>query len=35
MCSITAHDKQQPTYVDEKISDGGKAIPKNSTTAAL
>ena len=35
MCSITAHDKQQPTYVDDASSGGGRSIPKNSTTAAL
>ena len=35
MCCITAHDKQQPTYVDDLISVGGIAMPKNETTAAL
>ena len=35
MCSITEHDKQQPTYVDDASSGGGISIPKNKTTAAL
>ena len=35
MCSITAHDNQQPTYVNDEISGGGREIPKNATTAAL
>ena len=35
MCSITAHDKIQPTYVDYSNSVGGRAISKNATTAAL
>ena len=35
MCSITAHNKLQPTYVDDASSGGGRAIPKNETTAAL
>ena len=35
MCSIIAHDKQQPTYVDDSISDGGRSISKNATTSAL
>ena len=35
MCYITAHDKQQPTYVDDATSGGGRAIPKNTTTVAL
>ena len=34
MCSITAHDKLQPTYVDDASSGGGIAIPNNATTAA-
>ena len=34
MCSITAYDKIQPTYVDDASSGGGRAIPKNATTAA-
>ena len=33
MCSITAHDILIPTYVDDAISGGGRAIPKNATTA--
>ena len=35
MCSIIAHNKQQPVYVDNEISGGGKPIPKNTTTEAL
>ena len=35
MCSITAHDKLQPTYVDDAISVVGIAIPYNATTAAF
>ena len=35
MCYITAHDKQQPTYIGDTISGGGRSIPKNSATAAL
>ena len=35
MCYITANDKQHPTYVDDANSGGGRAIPKNATTAAL
>ena len=35
MCSIPAHDKQQPTYVDDVDSGVGRAIPNHSTTAAL
>ena len=35
MCSITAYDRQQPTYVDDARSAGGIAIPKNETTVAL
>ena len=35
MCSITAHDKLQPKYVDHVSSFGGLSIPKNETTAAL
>ena len=35
MCSINAHDKLQPTYIDYPRSAGGIAIPKNSTTASL
>ena len=35
MCYITEHDKQKPTYVDKKRSGGGRAIPKNTTTATL
>ena len=32
MCSINAHDKQQPTYVDGTSSVCGIEIPNNSTT---
>ena len=35
MCSITAHEKLQSTYVDDASSIGGRAIPKNAKTAAL
>ena len=35
MCSITAHDKLQPTYVDDAISVIGREIPNNATTAGL
>ena len=35
MFPITAHDKKNPTYVDDGISGGGREIPKNETTAAL
>ena len=35
MCSITAHDKQQPSYEDEEISIGDIPIPINATTSAL
>ena len=35
MYYITAHYKQQPRYVDDASSGGGRAIPKNATTAAL
>ena len=35
MCSITAHDKKQPKYVDDTSSGGGREIPKNATTAVL
>ena len=35
MCSITAHDKLKPTYVDDASIGGDKATPKNATTVAL
>ena len=35
MCSITVHNKLLPTYVDYSRRGVGRAIPKNSTTAAL
>ena len=35
MCSIPAHDKLQPTCVDDSGSGSSRAIPKNATTAAL
>ena len=35
MCYIDADEKQQPLYVDNGSSGGGKAIPSNLTTEAL
>ena len=35
LCSITAHDKLQPTYVDDSIIVLGRAITKHTTTAAV
>ena len=35
MCSITVHDRQQPTYVDDTSSAGGRSITKNTITAEL
>ena len=35
MCSITAHEKQQPTYLDDAKSGSSREIPKNATTASL
>ena len=35
MCSMTAHPRKQPTYVDYASSGGGRAITNNSTTDAL
>ena len=35
MFYITAHDRKQPTYVDDARSTGGIETPKNLTTAAL
>ena len=35
MCYVTANDRQQPTCVDDKISGGYIAKPKNETTASL
>ena len=35
MCYINSHDKLLPTYVYYAISGGGRAIPKNATTAVL
>ena len=35
MCSIIAHDKQQPIYFDDEISGGGISKPKNATKEAL
>ena len=35
MCSITAHDKLQPIYVDDASSVGSRGIPNNATTVAL
>ena len=35
MCSITAHDKLQPIYVDDARSIGIKAITNNATKPSL
>ena len=35
MCFIDTHEKQQPSYIDDGSSGGGKAIPLNLTTEAL
>ena len=35
MCSITAHDKIQPTYVDDAISVSDIVISNNTKSAAL
>ena len=35
MCSVTAHDTLQPTYVDDAASVCGRAIFKNAATSAL
>ena len=35
MCSILAHDKQQPKYFDDEISGGGRPIPKSATIEEL
>ena len=35
MCSIISHNKQQPTYVDDESSDGGRLTPKNATSESL
>ena len=35
MWSISAHNKLQPTYIDDASSVCGRAIPKNATTAEL
>ena len=35
ICSIGAHEKQQPSYVDDCISDGVNAILSNLKTEAL
>ena len=35
ICSLPAHDKLQPTYVEYAGSGGRIAIPNNSTTVAL
>ena len=35
MCYIIAHDKQQPIYVEDERSDGGRPIAKNETTEAF
>ena len=35
MCSVTAHDSQQPTYVDDASISGGRSMHNNETTKAL
>ena len=35
MCSLVAHDKNQPAYEDDESSIGDMPIPKNVTTEAL
>ena len=35
MCSIDAHEKQHPSYVDDVLSGGGNTLPSNSSTEAL
>ena len=35
MCYITAHDKLQPTYVDDASSVGVRVTPNNVTTSSL
>ena len=35
ICYITANDRQQPIYVDDEISAGGRTIPKNATTSEI
>ena len=35
MCSITAHDKQQPTYVDDARIGRGRETAKNATPTEL
>ena len=35
MCSITEHDRQKPTCVDDTSSGDGRAVPKNSTISSL
>ena len=35
MCYIYAHDKQQPSPVDDSISGDGNVSQSNSTTEAL
>ena len=35
MCSIDAHDKQQPSSVDDGLNSGDNALPSNLTTEAL
>ena len=35
MCSIYAHEKQHPSFVDDGSSVGGNALPTNPTTKAL
>ena len=35
MCSITAHDRQQSTYVDDTSTAVGRKIPNIARTSAL
>ena len=35
MCYVTSYNKQKNTYVDDTISGGGRAMPKDATTTAL
>ena len=35
MCSIDAHKKQNPSYIDDGNIGGGNVLPSNSTTEAL
>ena len=35
MCYIDAHEKQQPSFVNDIIRGGGNVLPSNATTEAL